>query len=48
VEEANMLDQGKNERNYWNTPIDITKEQWMVLLEDRDMIKEQDLPVEQH
>ena len=38
-----MLDQSKNERNYWNTPIGITKEQWMVLLEDRDMIKEQDL-----
>lgn len=38
-----MLDQSKNERNYWNTFVGITKEQWMVLLEDRGMIKEQDL-----
>ncbi len=38
-----MLDQIVHERDYWNTPIDITKEQWMMLLEDRDMVKEQDL-----
>src|SRR5438876_3872659 len=45
VEEVNMLDQSKNEQNYWNTPNGITKEQCMMLLEDRDMIKEQDLQV---
>lgn len=38
-----MLNQSTNERNYWNSPIDITKEQWMMLLANRDMITEQDL-----
>lgn len=40
-----MFDQSKEKRISWNTPIDITKEQWMMLLEDRDMITGQDLQI---
>lgn len=31
-----------SERRYWRDPINITKEQWIRLLEDRDIITEND------
>lgn len=38
-----MFDESRDEAHYWKDPVDITKEQWMFLLEDRDIIKEKDI-----
>jgi 5-methylcytosine-specific restriction protein A len=37
-----MLDESVSEQLQRKDPIDITKEQWMTILEDRDIITEQD------
>ena len=38
-----MVDQNKEVREQWDNSIDISKEQWMMLLEEQDIIKEQDV-----
>jgi 5-methylcytosine-specific restriction enzyme A len=40
-----MLDENLDETRYWKYqgPIDITKEQWMFLLEEKDIITENDI-----
>ncbi len=38
-----MLDESISERFHWKEPINITKEQWMLLLEDKDIITEKDI-----
>ncbi len=40
-----MFDESMDETHYWTyrEPIDITKEQWKFLLEDRDVITEKDI-----
>ncbi|HVB24749.1 MAG TPA: HNH endonuclease [Ktedonobacteraceae bacterium] len=37
-----MLDESVSERKYWKRPINISREQWMILLEDKETITEQD------
>ena len=37
-----MLDERISERLHWQDPINITKGQWLFLLEDRKIITEQD------
>jgi len=38
-----MLDESIRERIHWKDPINITKEQWMFLLEEKNIITEQDI-----
>ena len=38
-----MLDESVSEQLQRKDPIDITKEQWMTILEDPDIITEQDI-----
>ncbi|MHB8598985.1 MAG: HNH endonuclease [Ktedonobacteraceae bacterium] len=38
-----MLDESTQERIHWKDPIDITKEQWMFLLENEEIITEKDI-----
>ena len=38
-----MLDESVSERIHWKDPINITKEQWMFLLEDKEIITEKDI-----
>jgi 5-methylcytosine-specific restriction enzyme A len=38
-----MLDESRNEQPQWKDPIHITKEQWMSMLEDSDLITEKDI-----
>ena len=38
-----MLDESVNEQPQGEDPIGITKEQWMIILEDPDLVKEKDI-----
>lgn len=38
-----MMDEGVSERHQWRDLISITKEQWLTILEDRDVVTEKDV-----
>jgi len=38
-----MFDESISEGIYWRDPVNITKEQWIILLEERDAITEKDI-----
>jgi hypothetical protein len=40
-----MFDESKSESIHWKDPINVTTEQWMVLLEDKDIITEQNTQI---